>query len=640
MEIVSVGDAGSAGSDYVSFTSSSSVYSSGDGRFVVFDSLADDLVSNDANRSRDVFLRDRESETTELISQSTAGVVADFPNDSFIRISGSTPRGVSDDGRYVVFSSGATNLVDGDVNELEDLFLRDRQAATTLRIHETLTGLGSEIAFSRDGSYLFFSDGGQAYQYDVQNPLASGPLSLDEIPGATVISASSNGQILLVRDAFSGLWHYDSQSGTSTQVLAPVEGLPAWYIAMISGNGRYVVFSSEADTLVPGDSNLNFPECFGDGADIFIWDSTDGAFEFVSVSSSGEQAQYAPFCGPDFDNYPVSVSDDGSLIAFNSKATNLDPIVEVFDGNVGFPFTYVRNRSDGTTTLVNNEYQDIKRTVFALGMSGDGTSLFVSESEWPFNPVDDNTLPDLYALDLTALGNDPTDIDGDGILNEVDNCPSDANPDQADNEKDGIGDVCDDDDDNDGIPDNDDLYPLGFADVPSGYWAFSFIETLARAGVTAGCGNANYCPTAPVTRAQMAVFLERGMRGSDYRPPAATGTVFLDVGAGDFAAAWIEQLAADGITAGCGGGNYCPENQVTRDQMAVFLLRAKYGSGYSPPAPSGNFNDVPVDYWAAAWIEQLAAEGITAGCGGGNYCPENPVTRDQMAVFLVRTFGL
>ena len=74
--------------------------------------------------------------------------------------------------------------------------------------------------------------------------------------------------------------------------------------------------------------------------------------------------------------------------------------------------------------------------------------------------------------------------------------------------------------------------------------------------------------------------------------------------------------------------------------MAVFLLRAKYGSGYSPPAATGVFADVPLNYWAVHWIEQLAAEGITAGCGGGNYCPETQVTRDQMAVFLVRTFGL
>jgi hypothetical protein len=74
--------------------------------------------------------------------------------------------------------------------------------------------------------------------------------------------------------------------------------------------------------------------------------------------------------------------------------------------------------------------------------------------------------------------------------------------------------------------------------------------------------------------------------------------------------------------------------------MAVFLLRAKYGSSYSPPPATGLFNDVPLSYWAVRWIEQLAREGITAGCGNNNYCPEAVVTRDQMAVFLVRTFGL
>ena len=179
-----------------------------------------------------------------------------------------------------------------------------------------------------------------------------------------------------------------------------------------------------------------------------------------------------------------------------------------------------------------------------------------------------------------------------------------------------------------------------FGDVPTDYWAFSFIETLANSGITAGCGNGNYCPTAPVTRAQMAVFLERGMNGSNFSPPAASGNVFLDVGAGDFAAAFIEQLANDGITSGCGNNNYCPDSEVTRDQMAVFLLRAKHGSSYSPPAATGIFGDVPLNYWAVHWIEQLAAESITTGCGGGNYCPEAQVTRDQMAVFLVRTFGL
>lgn len=233
------------------------------------------------------------------------------------------------------------------------------------------------------------------------------------------------------------------------------------------------------------------------------------------------------------------------------------------------------------------------------------------------------------------------DADGDGIPDATDNCPDDANSDQTDTDSDGLGDACDPDDDNDGVPDAQDDYPLGrFADAPPGYWSFTFIEALARAGITAGCGGGNYCPEGPVTRAQMAVFLERGMNGSSFNPPAATGNVFLDVGAGDFAANFIEQLAADGITSGCGQNNFCPEGEVTRDQMAVFLLRAKYGSNYSLPAPTGAFSDVATDHWAAAWIEQLAAEGITAGCGGGEYCPAAQVTRDQMAVFLVRTFNL
>jgi hypothetical protein len=123
-------------------------------------------------------------------------------------------------------------------------------------------------------------------------------------------------------------------------------------------------------------------------------------------------------------------------------------------------------------------------------------------------------------------------------------------------------------------------------------------------------------------------------------PPAASGTVFSDVPASAFAAAWIEQLAEEGITTGCGGGKYCPNASVTREQMAVFLLRAKHGSAYVPPAADGDFDDVPVSSPYARWIEQLAAEGITSGCGGSNFCPTDPVTRGQMAVFLVNAFGL
>jgi len=74
--------------------------------------------------------------------------------------------------------------------------------------------------------------------------------------------------------------------------------------------------------------------------------------------------------------------------------------------------------------------------------------------------------------------------------------------------------------------------------------------------------------------------------------------------------------------------------------MAVFLLRSEHGLSYLPASATGIFSDVPVSYWAADWIEQLSREAITSGCGVGIYCPDSPVTRAQMAVFLVRTFKL
>ncbi|PKN92841.1 MAG: hypothetical protein CVU44_12480 [Chloroflexi bacterium HGW-Chloroflexi-6] len=182
-----------------------------------------------------------------------------------------------------------------------------------------------------------------------------------------------------------------------------------------------------------------------------------------------------------------------------------------------------------------------------------------------------------------------------------------------------------------------------FSDVPEDFWAASFIERLYAAKVTSGCGISPmvYCPQKSATRAEMAIFLLKSMNGGSYAPPAATGTVFGDVSAAHWAAAWIEQLAAENITAGCGGGNYCPDKVVTRAEMAVFLLKSKHGDTYVPPVADGTvFGDVAADHWAAAWIEQLAAEGITGGCGAGNYCPAKPVTRAEMAVLLVRTFNL
>lgn len=182
---------------------------------------------------------------------------------------------------------------------------------------------------------------------------------------------------------------------------------------------------------------------------------------------------------------------------------------------------------------------------------------------------------------------------------------------------------------------------LTFLDVPTTHFAYQYIQAVYNAGVTAGCGVRLYCPDASTTRAQMAVFLLKASQGSAYVPPPCTGTIFNDVpctgGAFD---PWIEDLAGRGITGGCGGGAYCPDALVTRAQMSAFLLKTEHGSSYVPPMCQGAFLDVSCPSLFADWIEQLATEGVTAGCGGGNYCPSSPVTRAQMAVFLTKTFSL
>ncbi len=184
-------------------------------------------------------------------------------------------------------------------------------------------------------------------------------------------------------------------------------------------------------------------------------------------------------------------------------------------------------------------------------------------------------------------------------------------------------------------------YLADFTDVPQGNIFHDDVETVFRSGITAGCGAGNFCVSSAVTRAQMAVFLLKAEHGSSYVPPDCAG-VFADVPCPSAFADWIEQLSAEGITAGCGGGDYCPGSPVRRDQMAVFLLKTKNGAAYVPPACTGLFGDVACPGPFTDWIEQLYADLITGGCSTSPllYCPGSSNTRGQMATFLVKTFGL
>jgi hypothetical protein len=182
-----------------------------------------------------------------------------------------------------------------------------------------------------------------------------------------------------------------------------------------------------------------------------------------------------------------------------------------------------------------------------------------------------------------------------------------------------------------------------FGDVPHNHAFFEYIEGFADAGITGGCSASppRYCPGGAVTRAQMAVFILRAINGPGYSPPPAAG-IFSDVPANYFQP-WIEAFYNLGITGGCGTSplRYCPNGYVTRAQMAVFILRGMYNSSYTPPAATGVFSDVPADFFQP-WIEDFYNHGITGGCGTSplRYCPNNLVTRGQMAVFIDRGFWI
>ena len=194
------------------------------------------------------------------------------------------------------------------------------------------------------------------------------------------------------------------------------------------------------------------------------------------------------------------------------------------------------------------------------------------------------------------------------------------------------------------------LHAATFGDVDASAWYWPYIEGFYAQGITKGCATANplvYCPDRSVTRAEMSVFLLRAKYGGTYVPPTGTG-VFADlpVTGKEWMQDWVEKFYADGITTGCATSPlaFCPEREVTRSEMAVFILRAKYGSTYVPPTPTTPiFSDVPVagKEWMQAWIEQFYMEGISTGCGTSpmRYCPEQKVTRMEMAVFLSRAFG-
>ena len=179
--------------------------------------------------------------------------------------------------------------------------------------------------------------------------------------------------------------------------------------------------------------------------------------------------------------------------------------------------------------------------------------------------------------------------------------------------------------------------PVTFADVAPAYPFFDAIGLLRSRSITDGCASAplRFCPDDNITRGQMAVFIVRSIMGGDNFTYNAT-PYFDDTPASYPFFKWIQKMWELGITNGCGTSTYCPDSPVTRGQMAVFIIRTRFGASATFSYPSDPlFSDIGGSFYYN-WIQKMGQLGITTGCAPGVYCPDSPVTRGQMAVFIMR----
>jgi pectate lyase len=186
-----------------------------------------------------------------------------------------------------------------------------------------------------------------------------------------------------------------------------------------------------------------------------------------------------------------------------------------------------------------------------------------------------------------------------------------------------------------------------FSDVPFDHWAHDEIEALYRAGYTSGCSTdpLMFCPETAMTRAESAVFVERGLHGATFTPPNPSSITFTDVPLSEWFAKWADALWSDGYTAGCGTDPliYCPLQGHTRTEGTVFYLRMLNGAAYVPPDPTGLFSDVAIENWGAKWIEAAYLAGLIQACEtspGLMFCPDAPFDRATAAHMMVQAKGL
>jgi Tol biopolymer transport system component len=333
---------------------------SADGRFVAFWSLADNLVVGDTNGVSDVFVHDRDPDGNGVFDEGN-GVTRRVSLDSngVQGNAGSWPQALSADGRFVAFLSQATNLVSGDTNATIDVFVFD--AATGVTTRESVDSSGSQgdgdcsrCALSADGQVVVFVSA-----------------SDDLVPG------DMNGQ--------SDVFVRDRTAGSTTRVSvdsAGTEGNGISYDAVVSADGRIVVFDSRSSDLTTDDTD--------DYDDVFVHDRATGATTLVSVATSGAKGDYG--------GRMPAISADGSTVAFSSSSDNL----AANDAN-GVEDVFVHDLVTGETTCITVNCAGVfaENASFIAALSADGSQVAFGSFARNLVVIDTRGYPNVFVRDRT-----------------------------------------------------------------------------------------------------------------------------------------------------------------------------------------------------------------------------------------------
>jgi Tol biopolymer transport system component len=337
-----------------------------DGPFVAFTSDASDLVANDANATRDVFLRDLETSTTELVSINAATTGSGNGGSGLLTLA------MSDDGRFLAFMSSASDLVTTDSNGEGDVFVRDRLVGSTALVSVNAAG----------------TDGGDGFSY--------GPsMSAD---GTRIVFASEAGNLVLadtnanacrdlfVRDLTSGTTSLVTENNSTPGCIGGTFAPPFDY--GLSAAGRFIVFVSGNDGLVPNDANAS--------TDVFVRDLAASTTQLISINRNGTGSGNG-------DSFNPSFSADGRFVAFISSAEDLVP-----NDTNGATDVFLRDLVGETTSLISVNAMgktsgDGSSGVFPARINGEGRFVAFSSFASDLVAADDNGHLDVFVRD-TRLG--------------------------------------------------------------------------------------------------------------------------------------------------------------------------------------------------------------------------------------------